>query len=53
MDVEGSLIFGFAVQVYLEILGENKIAESKVTLKNMKTGNQEIYTREEVARNIK
>ncbi|MBX3297485.1 MAG: histidine--tRNA ligase [Acidobacteria bacterium] len=38
---------------YVAVLGETEIAESKVTLKNMQTGEQKTFIREEAARNIK
>lgn len=35
------------------VLGENEIAENKVTLKNMKSGEQEIVSREEIVDKLK
>ncbi len=38
---------------YVCILGENELAENKVAVKNLKTGEQETVAREQVAENIK
>ena len=38
---------------YVCVLGETEIAEDKVTLKNMKTGTQEIVNRQEISEKIK
>ena len=35
------------------VLGENELAENKVTLKNLQTGEQETIGRDEIAGNIK
>ena len=35
------------------ILGETELAENKVSVKNLKTGEQEIVSREEVSKKIK
>lgn len=38
---------------YVAVLGESEIAEGKVTIKNMRTGEQNTFNGEEVARRIK
>ncbi len=48
--------FKYAGQInvpYVCVMGENELAENKVSLKNMTTGEQEIVAREEVATKIK
>ena len=37
---------------YVCVLGESEIAEGKVTIKNMRTGEQEAVSRTEAARHI-
>lgn len=48
--------FKYAGQInvpFVCILGENELAENKVAVKNMTTGEQEIVDRKEVAKKIK
>ena len=48
--------FKYASQInvlFVGVLGENELAENKVTLKNMQTGDQETVNRDEVAASIK
>jgi histidyl-tRNA synthetase len=48
--------FKYAGQInvsYVCVMGENELAENKVSLKNMVTGEQEVIAREEVAGKIK
>jgi histidyl-tRNA synthetase len=48
--------FKYAGQInvpYVCVLGDNELAENKVSLKNMKTGEQEVVGREEVAGKLK
>jgi histidyl-tRNA synthetase len=48
--------FKYAGQInvpYVCVLGDNELAENKVSLKNMKTGEQEIVAREEVVGKLK
>nr|MBA3334520.1 histidine--tRNA ligase [Acidobacteriota bacterium] len=48
--------FKYASQInvlFVCVLGENELAENKVTLKNMQTGDQETINRDEVAVSVK
>ncbi|HXH68943.1 MAG TPA: histidine--tRNA ligase [Pyrinomonadaceae bacterium] len=48
--------FKYAAQInvpFVCVLGENELAENKVTLKNMRTGEQEIITREKISEKVK
>ncbi len=48
--------FKYAAQInvpFVSVLGEDEIKNNRVTLKNMQTGEQEIVSREELARIIK